>query len=109
MIPSKVLKPSQQQQRHAGSNSPTDGFPKVVIRECPTARPFSQIHWSCRHQRRTTVQKTKPQSHKTKQQQPGITLFIGTLDLSGYRKQKDSESSCSVRPSCFISLRFSIN
>lgn len=35
--------------------------------------------------------------------------MINTLDLSGKRKQNDSATSWSVLPSCFISLRFSMN
>lgn len=31
------------------TNLPTDGFPSVVILECATDRPFSQIHWSWTH------------------------------------------------------------
>lgn len=29
-----------------GKDLPIDGLPRVVILECPTVRPFSQIHWS---------------------------------------------------------------
>lgn len=93
---------------------PTDGFPSVLILQCPTDKPFSQIHWSWKTQNR--------QSSEASQKPPRLpNLSISfciyergfasrpTLDLSGKRKQYDSASSCSVRPSCFISLRFSMN
>lgn len=32
-----------------GKVLPDDGLPRVVILECPTVRPFSQIHWSWTH------------------------------------------------------------
>lgn len=87
------------------TNLPTDGFPSVLILECPTDTPFSQIHWSWTYKRTY-----KAQNHVTKKP---IMLhnwsIINTLDLSGKRKQYDSVNSCSVRPSCFISLRFSMN
>lgn len=38
-----------------------------------------------------------------------LSIINNTFDLSGKRKQYDSVSSCSVLPSCFISLRFSMN
>ena len=98
------------------SDSPTAGFPSVVILEWPTVSPFSQIHWSWTHGETNgqTADQHRPPSPAGQTHGSFIVvsaeLYSGpTLDLSGQRKQQDSVSSCSVRPSCFISLRFSIN
>lgn len=38
---------------------PTDGFPSVLILQCPTDKPFSQIHWSWKTQNRQSSSKSK--------------------------------------------------
>lgn len=89
-----------------GKDLPIDGLPRVVILECPTVRPFSQIHWSWTQTRTNKKVKCGPKGGGGTYHYSSI---INTLDLSGKRKQNDSATSWSVLPSCFISRRFSMN